>query len=450
MLSVKFLFYTLSIPRFGQPMNNKTLSSKLNNRLFFESELFKVMATGTNAAILLIGVDRFKYVNEGLGYEVGDLLLQAIESRLKSFLGPYDIIARLLGDEFVIILPDVSDEKTAVSKANQILQGLNEPFWIQDHEIFMAVSIGISFYPKDDTKPNALLQKANVALYNAKLQGGNVYHIHQIELSLQSKKDAELERDLRRALIKDEFILHYQPIANIKTKTFSGLEALIRWQHPAHGLLMPGEFIALAEQSGLIIPIGKWVLMTACEQNRAWQRQGLRQRVSVAVNLSARQIREVALPKYIEMILKDSGLEPQYLELELTESVLMHDLKVTNATLKALKSLGVKIAIDDFGTGYSSLSYLQQFTIDRLKIDKSFISQLANNVNNQAIVKAIIAMAHTLGIRVIAEGVETSEQYAFLADNQCDELQGYFYSHPLSVNEVVPYLEGTCLLPSRK
>ena len=343
-------------------------------------------------------------------------------------------MARLGGDEFVVILPGMASEDEAWMVSQKILKLMTKPFTIESHELFITCSIGIALYPKDGTNAKTLLQNADGALYLAKNKGRNNAQFCTAEMNVKALERLTLENDLRQALNRRELILHYQPRVDMISGEITGMESLVRWQHPVHGLLYPTQFIPIAEESGLIVPLGAWVLRTACEQNKVWQRAGLKP-VNIAVNLSARQFRQQDLVELISQTLKETELSPSYLELELTESMVMQHVEAAISTLDQFKKIGVKISIDDFGIGYSSLNYLKHFPIEFLKIDQSFVRDVTTNRDDAAIAKIIISMAHDLGLKVIAEGVETEGQKSFLRSHNCDEIQGYFYSMPVSADE---------------
>ena len=410
----------------------------LPNRLLFLDRLSQMMAQANRnerlVAIMLLDLDRFKAINDTLGHTMGDLLLKGVAERLAGCVRGDDTVARLGGDEFIVLLPEIRYIEDAATVARKILNALAQPFPLDGHEIFIGTSIGIALYPFDE-ELNALLRNADTAMYEAKQQGGNNYQFYSAEMNTASLKHLSLEGALRRALERGEFELHYQPQIDLTRGEIVGVEALVRWRHPDLGLLGPMEFIPLAEENGLIVPIGEWVLRTACAQVRAWQEAGLRP-IRVAVNLSARQFYQKDLVGTVARILEQTGLDSRYLELEITESCLMQNTQTTVALLTELSRLGVRFSIDDFGTGYSSLSYLKRFPIDTLKIDRSFVCDIGTDPDDAAIVKAIIALAKSLEMHVIAEGVETPEQLHFLRTHGCNEIQGYLVSRPLPADEV--------------
>ncbi|OIP08014.1 MAG: hypothetical protein AUK53_10800 [Betaproteobacteria bacterium CG2_30_59_46] len=394
-------------------------------------------------ALLFIDLDYFKNINDSLGHNAGDRLLKLVAVRLAGCVREGDTVSRQGGDEFVVILSDVAAEEDATLVTQKILHAMSEPFDVDGRELYVTCSIGIALYPKDGGDSETLLKNADAALYRAKDLGRNNAQFYAAEMNLKAMERLTLEDGLRHALEHNEFVVHYQPQVDLRTGEIIGMEALVRWQHPEQGLVSPARFIPVAEESGLIVPLGEWVLRTACIQNKAWQRAGLRP-ISVAVNLSARQFRQPNLVEVVVGILRETGLDPAHLELEVTESLVMQNVEVTIATLGRLKAMGIKLSIDDFGTGYSSLSYLKRFPIDTLKIDQSFVRDITTDPDDAAIAKTIISMAHDLQLRVIAEGVETEEQKSFLQQRHCDEMQGYFFSRP------VPAEDFEVLLRERK
>ncbi len=410
----------------------------LPNRALFHTLLNQALVKAQRhhrlGAVLFIDLDRFKNINDTLGHPAGDLLLKEAAARLLTCLRQSDTTARLGGDEFTILLEEIAHEQDAIIVAQKILAALAEPFNLASHEVFVTASIGISLFPHDGGDVDALLKNADTALYRTKEQGRNGYTLYTAEMNATALKRMALENSLRRALERREFLLHYQPRVALDTGRMICIEALLRWQHPELGLVMPDQFISLAEETGLIMPIGEWVLHTACAQTKAWQTSGFPV-LRVSVNLSARQFKQPDLVDQVADALRDTGLAPDSLELELTESTVMQDAEDAVTKLNALKQLGVHLSIDDFGTGYSSLEYLKHFPIDILKIDRSFVRDIPGDSDNGAIVRAIIAMAHSLKIKVTAEGVETAEQLGFLKAYRCDEMQGYYFGLPLPTHE---------------
>ena len=380
-------------------------------------------------AVLFIDLDRFKIINDSLGHEAGDILLKEISSRLGGCLRKSDVVARLGGDEFVVLLDDLEDSMQAVTVARKILASVLEPVQIMGQECRVTVSIGIASYPRDATDGLSLMKLADLAMYGAKEEGKNTFQFYSKERNQISVERLTLEAHLRRALEQNELSIQYQGKIDLRTHTIEGAEALLRWWNHELGTVPPSRFIPIAEDTGLIVPIGKWVLRCACEQNIAWQRQGL-PRIVTAVNLSPRQFRDANLLNDIAEVLEETGLAPELLELEITENMIMSNADRAAEIITAVKALGVKFAIDDFGTGYSSLSQLKRFPIDTLKVDRSFIRDIPENVQDQAIAKAIISMGKTLGVAVVAEGVETAAQHAFLRAHACDAVQGFYFGKP--------------------
>jgi diguanylate cyclase (GGDEF)-like protein/PAS domain S-box-containing protein len=381
-------------------------------------------------AVLFLDLDRFKTINDTMGHEAGDQLLQEIAMRLKQTLRAVDIVARLGGDEFVILIEELSDLSQVEIVAGRILSAVMKPLTLMSEESRITASIGISVFPKDADDEQSLMKNADLAMYLAKEEGKNNYQFYSVDIQSKSRELLSIETNLRFALERNELSLHYQAKVDFKTNAITGVEALLRWQNPSLGSVTPTQFIPVAEESGLIIPIGRWVLRTACAQNVAWQREGLPP-VCMAVNLSPRQLMDEFLIEDIKKALNDSGMAPNLLELEITESMVMHNPARMIAVLVKIKSLGVRLAIDDFGTGYSSLGQIKHFPIDTLKVDRSFIRNIPQDAEDKAITEAIIAMGKTLSLTVIAEGVETIEQMDFLKDHSCDEMQGYYFSKPI-------------------
>jgi diguanylate cyclase (GGDEF)-like protein/PAS domain S-box-containing protein len=414
----------------------------LANRVLFQDRIHQAMKRATrdteSIALLIIDIDHFKAINDAFGHTVGDELLCIVAKRLTSLSANIEAAARLGGDEFGILLADLPPNQQAVRTAShfadQILQLLQRPFMLAGQEIFTSGSIGVSIFPQDGDTATSLLKNADAALYKTKEQGRNSYQFFALEMNIAAHKRLTMQNSLRRAVERDEFLLHYQPQINPYTKEIIGVEALIRWKHPEMGMVSPVEFIPLAEDTGLIIPIGDWVLFEACQQNKYWQDAGY-PKISMAVNLSIRQFFHEDLIQNVKNALAESGLEPQYLELEITESLAMTSIDKALETLEELKQLGVKIAIDDFGTGHSSLNYLKQFAVDTLKIDASFITDIATP-RGAALVSIITDLAHILDMQVVAEGVQIPEQLEFLCNNKCDIVQGYLFHPPILHSEI--------------
>jgi len=420
---------------------NRTFYKELLTRaLTFAERHGKVMAT------LFVDLDAFKRINDTLGHDIGDLLLKAVAERLVRCVRKSDYVARsensdipstvsrLGGDEFIILLSGVAQPQDAGKVARRILEDLSLPYTLIGHEVFVSASIGISLYPTDGQDADSLLKNADIAMYSAKDKGKNTYQFYAGSMNAAALERFTLENDLRRALERGEFLLYYQPKIEIGSGNTVGVEALLRWRHQSRGIIMPAEFIPLAEETGLIVPIGAWVLQAACTQLRAWQAGGIAPQ-SVAVNLSSRQFAQENLAEAVARILKQTGLEPKCLELEVTESMIMRSPEKAAATLSRLREMGISISIDDFGTGYSSLNYLKDLPLDAVKIDRSFIKNITASRSDEAIARAIIAMAHSLRLRVVAEGVETKEQLALMRELECDEAQGYLFSRPVPADE---------------
>jgi len=420
--------------------------TKLPNRLLFNELLNLALALAQRhnhtrrLAVLFLDLDRFKVVNDTLGHDIGDQLLQATAERLKECCRrDRDTVARRGGDEFIILLPDLDTTREAVNVAQKILNAFSKPFIVGDHEIFVGTSIGISVFPDDGTDSETLIKNSDMAMYRAKEQGRNRYCLFNKSMNDEAAQRLTLENSLRKALQRGEFFLNYQPEMDVQNGRIIGFEALVRWQHPEMGLILPKEFIYLAEETGLIVPLGEWVLRSACAQNKAWQDADLPS-VRVAVNLSPRELQRVNMVEIVEQVLFETNLDPQWLELEVTEGCMINDLATTSNTLQRLSNLGVHISIDDFGTGYSSLSYIKKLPINTLKIDQSFVNDITTNSDDAAIATAIIGMAQSLRLNVIAEGVEAKEQIDFLSSQNCRGMQGYYFSKPLSADEVLPFM----------
>ncbi|MGZ8136395.1 MAG: putative bifunctional diguanylate cyclase/phosphodiesterase [Methylococcaceae bacterium] len=416
----------------------------LPNRILLQDRLGRAIELahrqGKKLAMMFLDLDQFKYINDSLGHAVGDRLLQSVAQKMSSCVRQSDTLSRQGGDEFVLLLPTIEYAEEAALCAQKILVIFEQPHYIDGHDLHISVSIGISIYPDDGQDAEILTMNADTAMYYVKEHGRNNYKFFKQNMNVAAVQRQSLEASLRRALERQEFFLLYQPKINLQTGAIVGVEALIRWQHPERGLLQPVDFVPIAEDSGLILPIGRWVLHEACQQLRAWMLAGLPP-ITIAVNTSALEFRAKDFLKNIRDTLEATCLEPHYLELELTESVLIQDEDSVVGILYALTDLGVKLAIDDFGTGYSSLSYLSQFPIDALKIDKSFVSQLTNNVDDAGIVNAVISMGNSLKKRIIAEGVETHEQYIFLLAQHCDEGQGYYFGRPMAADALATLLQ---------
>jgi diguanylate cyclase (GGDEF)-like protein len=420
----------------------------LPNRLMLHQRLDQALSrhrrTGSKLAILFMDLDRFKVINDSLGHEVGDLLLRQVADRLKEQAREGDTVARVGGDEFVVLIENGENLRDISACASRLVEGLGAPYLLGKNECRVTLSLGISVFPSDGDDSEALLKAADVAMYRAKETGRNNYLYYLPSMNVHTLERLTLESDLNHAMERGEFLLHYQPKVDIATGMITGTEALLRWMHPVHGLVPPADFISLAEETGLIVPIGEWVLATACAQTKAWQDQGLID-LGVAVNLSARQFADAGLLPKLTRIIYSSGLDPSSLELEITESVVMSRAECAITVLEQLKSIGVRIAIDDFGTGYSSLGYLKRFPIDTIKVDRSFIMDIPADAGDMKIARAIIAMAHALRLKVVAEGVENAEQLSFLRVHRCDSAQGYFFFRPLPADKVADVLKSNRL-----
>ena len=395
---------------------------------------------GLLMAVLFIDCDRFKIINDSLGHVVGDSLLISIANRLKEDVRSSDTVCRVSGDEFVIVLEEVEELADIDHITQKILDSISEPHQLEGHKVFTTVSIGIAVYPVDNKSATKLMTSANIAMYHSKKNGGNQYEYFNADMNTRSKQRLTLEQDLHEALENDELEVYYQPLVDInEQRNIIGMEALLRWHHPDQALIPPAEFIGIAEDTGLIIPIGEWVLMTACKQVKKWENQGLG-KIAINVNLSPRQFVDVNLVSIVKNVINITGIDPNQLDLEITESTSMLTIHKTIDILHKLKDLGVQVSIDDFGTGYSSLSYLQRMPIDNLKIDRSFIKNIHEIENDKTFVKTIVKMAHTLGMIVIAEGVELEEQMSILEDMDCEIAQGYLFSRPLPAEDIVSLL----------
>ncbi|MGH8740883.1 MAG: putative bifunctional diguanylate cyclase/phosphodiesterase [Burkholderiales bacterium] len=405
--------------------NRNLLHDRLNQAVYMQRAPRAV-------AVAFIDLDHFKFVNDSLGHSMGDKLLKGMAERLRTVLREGDTVARLGGDEFVLILNDQTNEEVIFRAMQRITAKLAEPIEIEGREMTLTCSAGISLYPQDGTDVDTLLKNADTAMYRAKEHGRSNFQFFTSEMNERVTERLAMEGALRRAIERGEFLLHYQQRVELRSGALVGAEALVRWLHPEWGLVRPARFIPLAEETGLIVPVGELVLREACRQARAWLDEGLRPGV-VSVNLSARQFRQEGLVRMVSRVLEETGLEPQHLELELTESMVMHNVDVAIATLQGLKSLGVALSVDDFGTGYSSLAYLRNLPIDKLKIDRSFVRDIGTGeqAEDGVLAQAIISLGHNLHLHVVAEGVETDPQVRFLKRHKCDEVQGFFYGEPV-------------------
>lgn len=418
--------------------------TELPNQILFVDRLTLELAHAHRLdqcfAVCCLDLDDFKKINAALGHSSGNELLQRVSARLTACLREDDTVARMGGDSFNLLLPNIASSETATLVASKILENLRTPYEIAGREVFISASIGIALFPYDGQDGPTLLRHADTALQRAKERGRDCHHFFDLDMNRRAEERMDLEVRLRRAVEEEQFILHYQPQLDTATGRPVGVEALIRWRQDDGSLLMPDRFIQLAEQTGLILPIGEWVLRTACQQARQWQQEGL-EGVRMAVNISPRQFQHPNLFRIVERILAETALPPHLLSLEVTESLVMQDVDRAIETLMLLKHLGVHLAIDDFGTGYSSLSYLRRFPIDLLKIDRSFIMEIPEIADDMAIVAAVIAMARNLNLKVLAEGVQTLAQRHFLHEQGCDELQGFLFSPPLDEQKARVWLD---------
>ncbi len=442
---------TLSAKAYQDRLTYFDALTGLPNRVTYIDALCSVQEatqqTSNQFAVLRLNLDRFKQINETLGPNAGDELLKAVAGRLEKCihttpsvfkLGFDDCrpeIYRISGDEFSVLLPRIETGEDAVSVARVIMDSLHEAFCHDGNDLFVTTSIGISVYPEDGREVDTLIKNAEVAMSYAKRQGGNNYYFYSSEINARSSERLRIANELRKAIENNELVLHYQPKVDTKTERINGVEALIRWQHPEHGLIPPGKFIPIAEENGLIIPISDWVLQEACRQAKQWQEEGIGI-VPVSVNVSSSHFKQRRLLDSVSKVLADNRLTPACLELELTESVILENAEDNIQSLHELKQMGVCLALDDFGTGYSSLSYLTRFPLDTLKIDRSFIQDIHKNAANASIVSAMVLMAHSLGLKTVAEGVETAAEYAAISGKNCDSIQGYYFYRPLPIAEL--------------
>ena len=417
--------------------------TKIPNRMLFNDRLTQACREasrkGTLVGLLFIDVDRFKQINDSMGHRFGDLLLVALAAHLQSCARDCDTVGRLGGDEFAILMDTPQDADSINLLSKRVVDSMREPFQLLGKELYVTVSVGTSIFPSDDTEIEGLFVKADTAMYEAKTKGRNGFQEYIPGLSIYSADRMSLESDLRAALRDNEFVLHYQPQICLTTDQVVGVEALIRWRHPKHGLLSPLHFIPTAEENGLIVEIGRWVLREACRQCRQWidaHHAALR----IAVNISALEFRQADFVEQVQTILNETGIAPSHIELELTESIMMHNVGAVLAILNELKRMGIFLAIDDFGTGFSSLNYLRRFPIDRLKIDQSFVQGIDHTPANESIVRAITSLAHNLSMEVVAEGAESVAELAILKACQCNEAQGYWFAKPMPADDVMPWI----------
>lgn len=419
--------------------------TQLPNRNLFEDQLSQAISAAQSSddklGVLFISMDQFKKVNDTLGHGPGDSLLGGFGKRLKSCISDLDSVARFGNDEFALLLTHIDGQQDVIETIRSLTQVLKFPFDVAGQELFATASVGVSMFPADGEDVQTLLKNAGAALYKAKRSGGANYQFYTSDMHELAARKLALETSLRRAIQNKEFLVHYQPRVSVDSLEITGVEALVRWQHPQLGLISPAEFIPLAEDTGLIVPLGEWVLRTACLQNKAWQAQGFAP-IQMAVNICARQFHDEDLAQTVIRILDETRLAPEHLELELTESSIMQNAGFAASVLSRLKGMGINISIDDFGTGFSSLASLKRLPIDALKIDKSFVSDATTDPDDAALVMAIITLAHNLRLKVIAEGVETEEQLRFLHLLRCDEIQGYLFSKPLPADALVSLLDS--------
>jgi diguanylate cyclase (GGDEF)-like protein len=418
--------------------------TQLPNRALFEDRLTQAVSVAKAASqslgVLFISLDQFKKVNDSLGHGPGDILLREFAERLKSCITKSDTVARFGSDEFALLRTQINGTKDVIETIGSLSQVLKFSFDLPGHELFATASVGVSLFPLDGEDCQTLLKNAGAALYKAKRSGGANYQFFTADMHELATKRLELESNLRKAIQNEEFTVHYQPRVSVDSLTITGVEALVRWQHPQLGLISPSEFIPLAEDAGLIVPIGEWVLRTACMQGQRWRDQGVAP-IQIAVNISARQFHDQDFSQTVIRLLEETGLSPKYLELEVTESSIIQDERFAAGMLSRLKSMGINILIDDFGTGFSSLASLKRLPIDALKIDKSFVREATSDPDDAALVMAIITLAHNLRLKVVAEGVETEDQLRFLQLLRCDEIQGYFFSKPLPAERLAAVFE---------
>ncbi len=413
--------------------------TSLPNRVFFNEILNKAISHAKRnekiLAVLFIDLDRFKTINDALGHTVGDLVLKEMSSRFSNLLRAGDILARLGGDEFIVLLNDIGDTNQAAAVANKVLVSSAQPVTVESHEFFITASIGISVFPNDGDSLESLQKNADMAMYKSKRNGGGVFHFYSHDMDTAANEHIRLEAALRKGIQNNELILHYQPQLDLKDGKIKRVEALIRWESPELGLVSPGSFIPLAEETGLIMPIGEWALLEACRTAKQWIDDGY-EPISVAVNVSPKQFRYQDLASIVKGALTKTGLPGEYLEVEITETAVMDNVENAIEKLKSLREMGVHISVDDFGTGYTSISYLKQYPINTLKIDQAFIKGIPQNANDVGITTAVISLGHNLGLEIVAEGVETIEQMQFLSEHGCDFIQGYYISRPLPANKI--------------
>ena len=421
-----------------------SLTGLPNRSLFIDrmlQELAKAKRQRQMMAVIFIDLDRFKVINDTLGHATGDLLLQAVAKQLKESIREGDTVSRLGGDEFLLLFPDITQVKDVSVIAEKIVHKFSEAFMVNDKELYISASLGISIFPDNSDSTETLIKHADTAMYYAKQQGRNNYQFYFPKIDAYTTKKLEIEANLRKAIANNELMLYYQPQVSLNSGQIIGAEALLRWQSIGQGFISPAEFIPIAEETGLIQPIGEWIFRTVCRQIKQWQDAGL-QKIRISVNVSMNQFRQNNFIEILIGILKEMDIQPDCIELEITESAIMHDTGLTTTMLNELRSLGIKIAIDDFGTGYSSLSYLKYLPISRLKLDQSFVHSLGINPNDEAISQAIIAMAHSLNLQVVAEGVENADQLTLLKTYSCDEVQGFLFSKALAADDFIKFVDS--------
>ena len=444
-LLLKAMQYSVERKRYQRELErqaNYDALTGLPNRHLFNDRLRQAVFAQRNPrsiAVVFIDLDHFKVINDSLGHNFGDEVLRHVGERLQAAVRDGDTVARLGGDEFVLILSDQTREEVIFRTMRRLITKVSEPIEIGERELNITCSAGISLYPQDGPDVQTLLKNADAAMYRAKSQGRNTFQFYTAEMNELANERLSMEQSLRRAIDRDELLLHYQPRVNLATGRVDAVEALVRWRHPERGLILPDRFIPLAEETGLIVPIGEWVLKTACAQGRAWHRAGFEPVISV--NLSARQLWGGGLVRFVGEVIAKTGMA-ELLELELTESMVMHDPENVVQTMQGLRAIGVRLSVDDFGTGYSSLSYLRRLPLNALKIDGSFVRDISSGEHDPGLIaKAIISLGHSLRLRVIAEGVETEEHRAFLVAHQCDEIQGYLVSKPVPAEQCQQFFE---------
>jgi diguanylate cyclase (GGDEF)-like protein len=425
-------------------MAHHDVLTNLANRALLSDRLRREIARTRRGdspfALHLIDLDGFKDVNDGLGHQVGDQFLVEVANRLRSVVRDIDTVARLGGDEFAVLQTRVTRNEDAVDMANRILDAVNKPWTHAGEQVTLSASIGITVHPTDGTDVQELLRNSDLAMYRAKHDGGKVFRFYASDMDRRARASLILDTDLRTAIDKNQFVLHYQPQIALRTGRVTGAEALLRWQRPGHGLVGPSEFLARAEENGLIIPINEWAMREACRQAKLWQQRG-HPPTRVGVNLSSIQFFKQNVPLLVTKILAETGLDPWLLDLELTESIVMHNTDAVSKDLQQLRELGVGISIDDFGTRYSTLAYVKHFPIDRLKIDQCFVRDIASNPSDAAIVRAIVSLGHSLDLEIVAEGVETMQQATMLRAEGCDEVQGFYFGGPMSAEDLIAFVQ---------